>query len=72
MLFINLLDCARDTKIYEQQGTKITLKCSQNGNYAEMQTTRDGKYYCVDSSGFPTTEEVVQKPDCATINKYSF
>ncbi|KAG8230537.1 hypothetical protein J437_LFUL011539 [Ladona fulva] len=48
-------NCARDGDLYEQNDLLFFMDCAGNGDYKAMQAA-DGKHFCVDSDGYPTTE----------------
>ncbi|KAG8230535.1 hypothetical protein J437_LFUL011537 [Ladona fulva] len=47
-------NCARDSIIFKLSGKIQRLECQGNGNYAKKQFS-EGKAFCVDSDGYPTT-----------------
>lgn len=58
-------DCAWDSKYYEVTGSTFNGGCSQNGNYEPLQQNQNGKYYCVDSDGFPKSDFSDVPEDCS-------
>lgn len=59
-------DCARDVKIFSDEGFQLPLSCSSNGNYALLQDL-DGDTFCVDRDGFvvsPTFKTAIHEDEC--------
>lgn len=54
-VFVYFSDCARDTKIFENNGLSFPLACNGYGNYDPIQNL-NGKYFCVDQDGFAVTD----------------
>lgn len=50
-LFIILLACARDVKIFELSEIPFTQSCDAKGSYDSLQY-QNGKIYCVDAFGY--------------------
>ncbi|XP_063919578.1 uncharacterized protein LOC135134721 [Zophobas morio] len=67
-------NCARDTKIFADNGKTQLLKCSSNGNYQSYQGNGQNTY-CVDPDGYKKSDGPVDfgdKPDqvCAAYPSY--
>ncbi|GAB0090429.1 Thyroglobulin type-1 domain-containing protein [Sergentomyia squamirostris] len=57
--------CARDLRIFSDNGLALTLQCAGNGNYNTLQDL-NGQIFCVDRDGFVVSD--IYPPDTETVD----